>query len=94
MMQYTHRGTHSTGLPPVYTDDLTRLIGVLQQIQVLMVAWNDPTLADVTRLVLTIQHDFEPEASLEHVIQALVGQHLASQMAQRDRRQVRQEVTV
>lgn len=94
MIQQTHRGTLSTGFPPVYTDDLARLIGVLQQLQALMVAWNDPTLADLTRLVLAIQHDFGPGESLEQVIQALVGQHLATQMAHRDRRQARQEVAV
>ena len=68
-------------IPPVYTNDLTRTIGALQHLQVLMATWNDPTLADVAHLVGSIQRDFGPGESLEKVIQTLVGQHLASQMA-------------
>jgi len=83
MMQQIHNGTRSTSLPPVYADDLTRMIGVLQQIQALMATWNDPTLADVTRLVLTIQQDFGPGESLEHVIQSLVGRNLKRQVLAR-----------
>lgn len=83
MMQQIHNGTLSTSLPPVYADDLTRTIGVLQQIQALMATWNDPTLADVTRLVLTIQQDFGPGESLEHVIQSLVGRNLRRQVLAR-----------
>lgn len=84
MMQQIHNGTLSTSLPPVYADDLTRMIGVLQQIQALMATWNDdPTLADVTCLVLTIQQDFGPGESLEHVIQSLVGRNLKWQVLAR-----------
>jgi hypothetical protein len=76
-------------ISPTYIDDLTRTIGALQQLQVLMAAWSDPTLADVAHLVGSMQQDFGPGESLEHVIQALVGCHLALQLA-RLRRVARQ----
>lgn len=81
-----------TTIPPAYTDDLKRTIGALQQLQVLMASWQNPTLADVARLVLSMQQDFGSSEPLENVIQALVGQQLTSQMARRLSRQVRQEV--
>src|SRR5260370_34404889 len=76
MRQQIHNGTRSTSLPPVYADDLRRMIGVLQQIQALMATWNDPTLDDVTHLALTIQQDFGAGESLEHVIRSLAGRNL------------------
>ena len=82
MMQQVHTGS-LTMLPPVCLDDLSRKIGVLQQLQVLMSTWTDPTLADVVRLVQDIQQDFGPDESLENVIQALVGRHLASQISRK-----------
>jgi len=81
-------------ITPTYIDDLTRTIGVLQHLQVLMAAWTNPTLADVAHLVGSMQQDFGPGESLEHVIQALVGCHLASQMACRLSRQARQEMAI
>jgi hypothetical protein len=94
MIQHTQT-TVGASLPPSYTDDLARAIGVLQQLQLLMMSsWLNPTLADVAHLVLTVEHDFGSSAQLEQVIQALVGQHLAAQMAHRDRQLVRQEVAV
>ncbi len=79
---------------PAYADDLSRTIGALQQLQVLMAPWQNPTLADVARLVLRMQHDFGSSEPLENVIQTLVGQHLTSQVARRMSRQARQEVVV
>ena len=85
MTQYATALTPAQGstFPPVYSSDLERTIGVLQQLQALMAAWNDPTLADVTRLVLAIQQDFGPGESLEHVIQSLVGRNLKRQILAR-----------
>lgn len=68
---------------PTYADDLSRTIGALQQLQVLMASWQTPTLADVAHLIVSMQQDFGSTAPLEQVIQTLVGQHLASQMAHR-----------
>lgn len=82
MMQQVHTGPLVI-VPPVYTDDLSRMIGVLQQLQYLMSTWTDPTLADVAILLQGIQQDFGPGESLENIIQALVGRHLSSQMARR-----------
>jgi hypothetical protein len=79
---------------PTYAEDLSRTIGALQQLQVLMAPWQNPTLADVAHLVLSMQQDFGSSESLEQVIQALVGQHLASQMTRRLSRQIRQGVVV
>ena len=79
---------------PAYADDLSRTIGALQQLQVLMASWQNPTLADVARLVLSMQQDFGSSELLENVIQTLVGQHLTSQVARRMSRQTRQEVVV
>ncbi len=79
---------------PTYADDLSRTIGALQQLQVLMASWQNPTLADVARLVLRMQQEFGSSEPLEHVIQSLVGQHLTSQMARRLSRRARQEVVI
>lgn len=68
---------------PDYRSDLTRTIGVLQQLQVLCAGQYDASLADVIRVVHTMQHDFGEDAQLESVIQVLVGQHLAPQLAAR-----------
>jgi len=51
-------------------------------------------LADVAHLVGSMQQDFGPGESLEHVIQALVGCHLASQMVCRLSRKARQEIAI
>ncbi len=68
---------------PMYTDDLSRTIGALQHLQVLMTGRLDPTLADVSQIVHAMQQEFGSNESLEHVIQSLVGRHLANQIARR-----------
>lgn len=73
----------SSPFAPVYRSDLTRTIGILQQLQVLCVAQGDASLADVIQVVRDIQRDFGEDSRLESVIQALVGQHLALQIATR-----------
>jgi hypothetical protein len=70
---------------PLYTDELSRTIGALQHLQVLLAGDPDATLADVSALVSAMQQEFGASASLEHVIQALVGRHLARQIARRPR---------
>lgn len=70
---------------PLYTDDLSRTIGVLQHLQVLLAGHPDATLADVSALVSAMQQEFGSTESLEHVIQSLVGRHLARQIARRPR---------
>ena len=90
MMQLTPALSSSTA--PCYIDPLSRTIGVLQHLQVLLQP--HATLADVAHLVLSMQQDFGSSESLEQVIQVLVGQHLALQMARRLSRQIRQEVAI
>jgi hypothetical protein len=96
--------SRSIGIAPEYLTDLDRTLGVLQQIQVLLAGSGDVSLADaclvrsvsladVARLVLSMQQEFGPDASLESVIQALVVQHLERQFARRrGRTNVAQEV--
>src|SRR6266851_5029096 len=62
---------------PVYRSELTRTIGVLQQLQTLVAEPGAASLADVVQVVRDMQYDFGEDAQLESVIQALVGQHLA-----------------
>ena len=68
---------------PVYRSELTRTIGVLQQLQTLVAEPGAASLADVIQVVRDMQYDFGEDAQLESVIQALVGQHLAPQLAAR-----------
>ena len=68
---------------PVYRSELTRTIGVLQQLQTLVAAPGTASLADVVQVVRDLQYDFGEDAQLESVIQALVGQQLAPQLAAR-----------
>src|SRR6266852_995040 len=63
----------SSSLPPVYQNDLTRTIGVLQQLQVLYAMQGDVSLADIIQVVHDMQHEFGEQSQLEHVIQSLVG---------------------
>lgn len=70
---------------PLYADDLSRTIGALQHLQVLLAGRHDATLADVSQLVAAMQQEFGSCESLEHVIQSLVGRHLARQVACRSR---------
>jgi hypothetical protein len=66
---------------PLVHDGLTRKIGMLQQLQVLLST--EATLGDAARQILQLQEEFGPRTSLEDVIQALVGQHLTRQIASR-----------
>ena len=84
--------TLSSSTAPCYIDPLSRIIGVLQHLQELLPL--DAKLADGAHLVLSMQQDFGSSESLEQVIQVLVGQHLALQMARRLSRQIRQEVAI
>ena len=62
-------------------DQLTSLIQVLQQIQRLLPG--EATLSDVAVLLAGIEAEYGEKASLEDVIQRLVGMHLAMQVARR-----------
>lgn len=76
--------TVTTGIvPPVYQNDLTRTIGVLQQLQVLCATQGDVSLADLIRVVRDMQREFGDQSQLEHVIQSLVGRHLCQQLTVR-----------
>ena len=68
---------------PVYRSELTRTIGVLQQLQTLVAEPGAASLADVVQVVRDMQYDFGEDAQLESVIQALVGQHIGLQLATR-----------
>ena len=71
-------------LPPVYLDDLSRTIGVLQQLQVLCSALpGDVSLDDVLQVVRRMQYEFGEQSQLEHVIQNLVGRNLKRQVLAR-----------
>ena len=71
-------------LPPVYQDDLTRTIGVLQQLQVLCSALQgDVSLDDVVQVVRRMQYEFGEQSQLEQVIQNLVGRNLKRQVLAR-----------
>jgi hypothetical protein len=70
-------------LLPVYSSDLERTIGVLQQLQVLCLAQGDVLLGDVLQVLHTMQQEFGKGSSLENVIQALVGRQLHQQLALR-----------
>jgi hypothetical protein len=79
-------------LPPVITEH-TRLVGVLQQLQVVLTFGpnNHPTLATVAAFVESAQCDFGMEADLEMVIQSLVARDLERQLHERAQRNVIQE---
>lgn len=68
---------------PVYRSELTRTIGVLQQLQTLVAEPGTASLADVVEVVRDMQYDFGEDARLESVIQALVGHHIGLQLATR-----------
>src|SRR6266567_6728935 len=60
-------------LPPVYLTDLTRTIGVLQQLQVLCASTQvDVSLDDVIQVIRQMQCEFGERSQLEQVIQSLV----------------------
>ena len=75
--------TISGSFVPVYQSDLTRTIGVLQQLQRLVTTPGEASLADVIQVVREMQHQYGEDSQLEQVIQALVGQHLGQQIAAR-----------
>ncbi len=76
--------TTSSQFAPVYHSNLTRAIGVLQQLQILCATQgNDASLADVIGVVHDIQREFGEDSQLENVIQTLVGQHLRQQLITR-----------
>lgn len=62
-------------------DRLTTMIRVLQQLQRLLPI--SATLADVADLLACIEVECGDECRLEDVIQSLVGEHIAAQLAQR-----------
>lgn len=71
-------------LPPIYLDDLTRTIGVLQHLQVLCTAVRgDVSLEDVIQVVCQMQHEFGERSQLEQVIQSLVERNLYQQFTMR-----------
>ncbi|SRR5712692_3263778 len=72
-----------------YTWDVRRTLGALQELQVMIgreSAECDPSLADLVRLLRSVQREFGRSASLEGVIQALVAQDLERQRASRKRK--------
>ena len=73
----------SGSFAPVYQSDLTRTIGVLQQLQMLVATPGEASLADVIQVVREMQHQYGEDSQLERVIQALVGRHLGQQIAAR-----------
>ncbi len=74
MMQHQPQST-----APVYTDEVSRIVGVMQHLQCLLA--ENATLTDVSNLVGNMQQEFGSQERLETVIQALVGRHLAAQVA-------------
>jgi len=72
-------------IQPSYSDDLTRSIGALQYLQVMITVQHDPTLTTVAKFVESMQCEFGAEETLENVIQTLVARHLTVQLAQRRR---------
>ena len=82
--QHSSPATTSSRFAPVYHSNLTRTIGVLQQLQVLCAAQgDDASLADVIGVVRDMQREFGEDSQLENVIQTLVGQHLSQQLITR-----------
>jgi len=73
----------SSPFAPVYQSDLTRTIGVLQQLQKLVAEPGAASLADVIQVVRDMQYQYGEDCQLEHVIQALVGRHLGQQITAR-----------
>lgn len=66
---------------PIYWDDSSRSVGVLQQLQILL--RNDATLADIAQVIQNFQREFGAQESLENVIQSLVGRSLKKQIQNR-----------
>ncbi len=68
-------------VPSNTLDRLTHIIQVLQQLQRLLPL--SATLADVADVLACIEAEFGTEILLEDLIQSLIGEHLAIQLAQR-----------
>jgi hypothetical protein len=72
---------------PCSQTETRRLIGVLQQWQLLLASASTPahliTLADVQAVTLTLLQTFEPTTTLETLIQHLVAQDLREQIERR-----------
>ncbi|HEX7737212.1 MAG TPA: hypothetical protein VF458_20370 [Ktedonobacteraceae bacterium] len=66
---------------PGTQDRLKHTIQVLQQLQRLLTV--SATLSDVADVLACVEAEFGSEVLLEDVIQRLVGEHLAVQIAQR-----------
>lgn len=73
----------SSSFAPAYRSNLTRTIGVLQQLQMLVAAPGEASLADVIQVVRDMQYQYGEDCQLEQVIQLLVGTHLGQQVAAR-----------
>ena len=77
---------------PSYQTNAQRLIGVLQQWQMLLAPLGDAptaraiTLADVQAVMLALQQTFGHAATLETIIQSLVACDLREQLEQRHNR--------
>jgi hypothetical protein len=69
-------------------DRLTRIIQVLQQLQRLLPI--SATLADVADLLACVEASYGSDVLLEDVIQHLVAEHIAAQLAQRPSRRTHQ----
>jgi hypothetical protein len=77
--------------PCSYQTDTRRIIGVLQQWQILLAppcafCVTEVTLADVQAVLEAWKQAFGPTATLEAIIQHLVGQDLREQVEQRQAR--------
>lgn len=66
---------------PSILDQLTHTISVLQQLQRLLPI--SATLEDVADILACIEAEYGSETLLENVIQSLVGEHIAMQLALR-----------
>jgi hypothetical protein len=74
-----------------YIGDVRRTLSVLQHLQAMVgreATGCDPSLADFVSLIRSVQREFGWNASLEGVIQALVAQDIAHQLAERKLKRV------
>ena len=64
-------------------DETSRMIGVLQQMQMLMIDHPTASLLDLLALIQHLQQTYGPQTALESVIQSLVAEHLHAQYRRR-----------
>jgi hypothetical protein len=76
-----NQDTISYQLAPAYRSDVTRIIGILQQLQRLCTY--DASLNEVIAVLQDLRCEFGDDCQLESIIQRLVGQQLAPQLAAR-----------